>query len=128
MLLDILDTPDISGMLLDKLNFKAVRELSNVSKVIHQSHDWRALLESKVLRLVSGKKYVSTPSLNPDKNVFTVTRKTVGSKTVMVECIGGEHAWGVRLKVQQYHGQEYVNIGRVDAGKGTTQDVCLFAR
>ena len=116
LILDILDTPDIVGIVLDNLNFQAVRKLSTVSKVINQSRDWRALLDSKVVRFVSGKKYISTPGGGCNRiNVYTVTRKTVGSKTVLLD--------GRRMKVRRYRGAEYVNIGPKWAGMNTTQAV-----
>ena len=108
MLYDILATPDIAGIVLANLKFQAVCDVSQVSKVVNQSHDWRALLDNKVAKFVNGTTYLSAPTgcAPTGCDAFTVTRKTMKSKTVKLD--GPTLMGPIRRKVHMMNGVEYV--------------------
>ena len=83
MLADIIaNHADIAGIILDHLDFETLVKVSKVSKRI-SAYDFAPLLESKTVRFVHGKTYVSTAT-GWHNRVYkcTITRKHVKSKTL----------------------------------------------
>lgn len=107
MLADIIaNHADIAWIILDHLDFETLVKVSNVSKKI-SAYDFAPLLESKTVRFVHGKTYVSTAT-GWCNRIYrcTITRKHVKSKTVL---------WGngkLRRKVRMRQGLEYILIAR----------------
>ena len=84
MLADIIaNHDDIAGVILDHLDLETLVKVSKVSKMI-SAYDFASLLESKTVRFVHGKTYVSTPT-GWHNRIYscTITRKHVKSKTVL---------------------------------------------
>jgi len=107
MLADIIaNHADIAGIILGHLDFETLVKVSNVSKMI-SAYDFAPLLESKTVRFVHGKTYVSTAT-GWHNRVYrcTITRNYVKSKTVR---------WGngkLRRNVRMRRGVEYILIAR----------------
>ena len=103
MLLRILDDADLAEMVLNRLDFRSLANLSRVSKTVRQSHDFQALLEGKTTRFVHGRTYVSTPTgwYNWIEK-YTAKRKNPRGKMLF------------RRKVRMRNGVEWVRLGPND--------------
>ena len=103
MLADIIaNHDDIAGVILDHLDLETLVKVSKVSKMI-SAYDFASLLESKTVRFVHGKTYVSTPT-GWHNRIYrcTITRKHVKSKTVLWQ--------NGRRKVRMRKGVEHILI------------------